>query len=122
MIGVRENKITRVPLMEAVAMVRCSAYNSPREYYSPLHDIQTQEVTNAIKAKDFDKAMALRDPEFQESLEGFFITSMLPDKPVLPPAQRIRVAIMQYVHQYFILSLHSSHHISSTAWVPPQVV
>lgn len=121
MIGVRENKITRVPLMEAVAMVRCSAYNSSQEYYLPLQDIQTQEVTNAIKAKDFDKAMALRDPEFQESLEGFLITSMLPDKPVLPPAQRIRVAIMQYVNQNFILSLHCPY-LSSTAWVPPQVV
>lgn len=85
-----------------------------------LHNIQTQEVTAAIKAKDFDKAMMLRDPEFQESLEGFIITSTLPSQPVLPPAQRIRVAIMQYVHPLF-LSLFTAQCSSSTAWALPQV-
>ncbi|KAI0049738.1 6-phosphofructokinase [Auriscalpium vulgare] len=74
MIGMRENRVTRVPLMEAVAM--------------------TQSVTAAIKAKDFEKAMSLRDPEFQESLKGFFATSTLETEMLLPPAKRIRVAIM----------------------------
>jgi 6-phosphofructokinase 1 len=41
MIGISENKITRVPLLEAVA--------------------QTQAVATAIENKDFDKAMSYRD-------------------------------------------------------------
>ncbi|KAI6018041.1 hypothetical protein PISMIDRAFT_121160, partial [Pisolithus microcarpus 441] len=56
MIGVRENKITRVPLMEAVEM--------------------TRTVADAIAAKNFAKAVALRDPEFLQSLEGFMTTSL----------------------------------------------
>ncbi|KAI0749787.1 6-phosphofructokinase [Daedaleopsis nitida] len=74
MIGVSENKITRVPLMEAVKM--------------------TREVTQAISEKDFEKAMSLRDPEFRETLEGFFATSALEGEPKLPHHLRMRVAIM----------------------------
>ncbi|KIY43861.1 6-phosphofructokinase [Fistulina hepatica ATCC 64428] len=74
MIGIQENKITRVPLMDAVKM--------------------TQAVAEAIKAKDFDTAMKLRDPEFRESLEGFYATSQLEAEPRLPPNERLRVAIM----------------------------
>jgi len=64
MIGIRENKITRVPLMEAVAM--------------------TRSVADAIAAKDFTKAMSMRDPEFFQSLEGFFATSTLFTEKQLP--------------------------------------
>src|ERR1700710_1534520 len=64
MIGIRENKITRVPLMEAVAMTRA--------------------VADAIAAKDFAKAMSMRDPEFYQSLEGFFATSTLFTEKQLP--------------------------------------
>ncbi|KAH7907937.1 phosphofructokinase-domain-containing protein [Hygrophoropsis aurantiaca] len=74
MIGVRENKITRVPLMEAVAM--------------------TREAGEAIAAKDFTKAMSLRDNEFHQSLEGFIATSILQKEPRLPKHQRMRVAII----------------------------
>ncbi|KAH9945161.1 6-phosphofructokinase [Epithele typhae] len=74
MIGVRENKITRVPLMEAVKM--------------------TREVAQAISEKDFEKAMSLRDPEFVESLEGFYSTATLESEPKLPHHLRMRVAIM----------------------------
>ncbi|KAH7930171.1 6-phosphofructokinase [Leucogyrophana mollusca] len=74
MIGVRENKITRVPLMEAVAMTRA--------------------VAEAIAAKDFAKAMSLRDPEFHQSLEGFFATSALYKEKQLAHYKRMRVAIM----------------------------
>ncbi|KIK63134.1 hypothetical protein GYMLUDRAFT_84111 [Collybiopsis luxurians FD-317 M1] len=73
MIGIQENKITRIPLMEAVAMTRA--------------------VSSAIEAKDFDKAMSYRDPEFKESFEGFITTSTLEQRK-LPPQQRIKVAIM----------------------------
>ncbi|KAI0359832.1 6-phosphofructokinase [Trametes cingulata] len=74
MIGVRENKITRVPLMEAVKM--------------------TRQVAEAISQKDFQKAMSLRDPEFCESLEGFYATSVLEREPKLPHHLRMRVGIM----------------------------
>ncbi|KAA1467507.1 6-phosphofructokinase [Dentipellis sp. KUC8613] len=74
MIGIRENKITRVPLVEAVKM--------------------TKAVAKAIEEKDFDKAMSLRDPEFRESLDGFIATSTLETEPHLPVEQRMRVAIM----------------------------
>ncbi|KAK9727774.1 6-phosphofructokinase, alpha subunit [Basidiobolus ranarum] len=49
MIGMSENKITSGPLMEAVEL--------------------TQQVGTAINAKDFKKAMDLRDPEFSSLLE-----------------------------------------------------
>ncbi|KAI6117255.1 phosphofructokinase domain-containing protein [Pisolithus croceorrhizus] len=70
MIGVRENKITRVPLMEAVEMTRA--------------------VADAIAAKDFAKATSLRDPEFLQSLEGFMTTSLLYKEKMLSEEKRIR--------------------------------
>ena len=56
--------------------------------------------------------MSLRDPEFRESLDGFYATSVLESEPKLPhhlvrvsivcgyacllqPPQRMRIAIMQ---------------------------
>ncbi|KII89933.1 hypothetical protein PLICRDRAFT_91074 [Plicaturopsis crispa FD-325 SS-3] len=74
MIGIKENKVTRVPLMDAVAMTRA--------------------VSEAIAKKDFAKAMSLRDPEFREYLEVFYATSTLEKEKHLPHAQRMRVAIM----------------------------
>ncbi|KAJ7035007.1 phosphofructokinase domain-containing protein [Mycena alexandri] len=74
MIGIQENKITMVPLIEAVAM--------------------TKAVTTAIEEKDFEKAMRLRDPEFRESLEGFVATSTLSNTKKLPVEKRMRIAIM----------------------------
>ncbi|CAK5283795.1 unnamed protein product [Mycena citricolor] len=74
MIGIQENKITTVPLMEAVAM--------------------TKAVSSAIERKDFQEAMKLRDPEFRESLEGFILTSTLTRSEVTPESKKMRVAIM----------------------------
>ncbi|KAF8485930.1 6-phosphofructokinase [Russula ochroleuca] len=74
MIGMQENRVRRVPLVQAVKM--------------------TKDVAEAIKNRDFDKAMSLRDPEFRESLEGFIATSTLEGNPLLPPEKRIRVGIM----------------------------
>ncbi|KAJ6513255.1 phosphofructokinase domain-containing protein [Mycena sanguinolenta] len=74
MIGIQENKITMVPLVEAVAM--------------------TKEVSTAIEKKDFAKAMRLRDPEFRESFEGFITTSQLSKTKKLPESKRMRIAIM----------------------------
>ncbi|EKM58368.1 uncharacterized protein PHACADRAFT_252630 [Phanerochaete carnosa HHB-10118-sp] len=74
MIGVQEHKIIRVPLVEAVKM--------------------THSVSEAISNKDFDKAMSLRNPEFRESLEGFYATSQIHPEPRLPHSQRMRIGIM----------------------------
>ena len=64
MIGLRENSIIRIPLMEAVA--------------------QTKAVADAIEQKDFEKAMSYRDPEFVEALEGFVAVSALDHHKKLP--------------------------------------
>jgi 6-phosphofructokinase 1 len=46
--------------------------------------LKTKGVAEAIEKKEFEKAMSLRDPEFIESLEGFFATSVLYKEPKLP--------------------------------------
>ncbi|KAF9475396.1 6-phosphofructokinase [Pholiota conissans] len=76
MIGVQENKITRVPLMEAVEMTRA--------------------VGNAMQKKDFKEALTLRGPEFAEMLHGFrAIASMAhSDTEKKPPKLRMRVGIL----------------------------
>ena len=65
MIGVRENRIHRVPLVDAVA--------------------QTQAVARAIAARDFDTAMGMRDAEFKDSFEAFVVTADLATEKMLPP-------------------------------------
>ena len=66
MIGIIENKIVRKPLMEAVRL--------------------TKEVSQAISAKDFKRAMSLRNAEFAEYQAAYMITAAA-DKPQLklPP-------------------------------------
>ena len=54
-ISVIENKIVRKGLIEAVKA--------------------THEVTSAIKAKDFDRAMQLRDAEFVEYYNSYMMTT-----------------------------------------------
>lgn len=44
-------------------------------------------MSKAIGEKDFAKAMSLRDPEFCESLEGFFATSALEQEKKLPESK-----------------------------------
>ncbi|KAF2473109.1 6-phosphofructokinase [Lindgomyces ingoldianus] len=70
-----ENKIVRRPLLEAVA--------------------QTKEVATAIHAKDFDRAMALRDAEFAEYWQAYQITTAA-DQPnlMLPQEKRMRIGII----------------------------
>lgn len=45
---------------------------------------QTRAVSAAIEAKDFDKAMSYRDPEFKESFVGFLKTSTLEQEKLAP--------------------------------------
>ncbi|KAL1411488.1 6-phosphofructokinase, alpha subunit [Vanrija albida] len=74
MIGIQENKITKVPLLEAVA--------------------KTQAVAAAIESKDFALAMSYRDSEFRDMLEAFQVSSSLRTTDHLPENQRLRVGII----------------------------
>nr|XP_018265423.1 6-phosphofructokinase [Kwoniella dejecticola CBS 10117]OBR87581.1 6-phosphofructokinase [Kwoniella dejecticola CBS 10117] len=74
MIGIQENKITKVPLLEAVA--------------------QTQAVAKAIENQDFAKAMTYRDSEFREMLQAFQISSSLAVDEEAPKEKRLRVGII----------------------------
>lgn len=73
-IGIRENKIKRIPLMHAVE--------------------QTQKVAQCIENKDFVQALALRDPEFEEGLKAFDLISKIEETTKLPKEKRIRMAII----------------------------
>lgn len=66
-IAINENKITRKPLMQAV--------------------IDTKEVSKAIEARDFDKAMGLRDTEFSDFYRSYMTTTTtdLDESMKLPP-------------------------------------
>ena len=73
-IGLWENQITRKPLVDSVKL--------------------TQSVAAAIEARDFDKAISLRDPEFEEGLIAFGATTYIDETLRLPEDKRMRVGIM----------------------------
>ncbi|KAL6352881.1 hypothetical protein LRP88_13355 [Fusarium phalaenopsidis] len=54
-IAINENKIVRKPLMKAVA--------------------ETKELAKAVDAKDFEKAMSLRDAEFYDQWNSYMLTT-----------------------------------------------
>lgn len=68
-ITIVENKISRTPLLEAVRL--------------------TQSVTEAIKAKDFERAMALRDNEFREYYKAFLITTATEQPHLRLPKEQV---------------------------------
>lgn len=75
LIAINENKITRKPLVESVRL--------------------TKSVAAAIQAKDFKKAMALRDTEFIEHLKNFMaINSADHNPPKLAADKRLKIAIV----------------------------
>jgi 6-phosphofructokinase 1 len=74
-IVIRENKIERMPLMDAVQ--------------------QTKDVTARIHAKEFDQAMAMRDSEFKEYYSAYLNTTTVDHPELLLPAEkRMRIAIV----------------------------
>jgi 6-phosphofructokinase 1 len=75
-IAINENKITRKPLLKAVQ--------------------DTKEVTKAIEAHDFDKAMSLRDTEFSDFYSSYMTTTAidLNDSMHLPEQKHMRIAII----------------------------
>nr|XP_019047124.1 6-phosphofructokinase [Kwoniella bestiolae CBS 10118]OCF26054.1 6-phosphofructokinase [Kwoniella bestiolae CBS 10118] len=74
MIGTQENKITRVPLLEAVA--------------------ETQAVAKCIENRNFAEAMSHRDSEFREMLQAFQISSSLAVNEEAPKDKRLRIGIV----------------------------
>lgn len=74
-ITIRENKIERSNLMDCVAL--------------------TKSVAKAIEAKDFDRAMHLRDVEYKDYFDAYMMTTAT-DHPKLrlPENKRMRVAIV----------------------------
>ena len=69
-IAITENKIVRRPLMEAVQ--------------------DTKLVSQAIEAKDFDRAMGLRDAEFSEQYKSFMMTTAVKlDKEIMLPEKEV---------------------------------
>lgn len=74
-ITIRENKIERSSLQECVAL--------------------TKSVAEAIKAKDFKRAMNLRDVEFKEYFDSFKLTTSTDSTALrLPKEKQMRVAII----------------------------
>lgn len=70
-IAINENKITRKPLVQAV--------------------LDTQEVAKAIEARDFDKAMGLRDTEFTDMYQSYMTTTATGlNKSMLLPQTKVR--------------------------------
>lgn len=75
LIGILENKIIRMPLVESVKL--------------------TKSVATAIENKDFDKAISLRDTEFIELYENFLSTTVKDDGAELLPAnERLNIGIV----------------------------
>lgn len=68
-ICVVENKIVRKPLLEAVRL--------------------THEVAEAIEDKNFDKAMGLRDQEFQEYHKAFLISTATEQPELRLPEDKV---------------------------------
>ncbi|CCE73090.1 Piso0_000107 [Millerozyma farinosa CBS 7064] len=75
MIGIAENKVVRRPLMEAVKF--------------------TKEVAKSIDARDFDRAMQLRDSTFAEAYHNYLATTLHDDgSQVLPADKRLTIGIV----------------------------
>ena len=73
-IGIRNNRITRFPMMESVR--------------------RTQQVAEAIKEKDYERAMSLRSSSFKESFTTFKTMVRALPHPVDPAKKHFRIAVL----------------------------
>ncbi|CAM1506370.1 Fc.00g060110.m01.CDS01 [Cosmosporella sp. VM-42] len=74
-IAINENKIVRKPLMQAVA--------------------ETKELAKAVDAKDFEKAMSLRDAEFADQWNSYMLTTnVMVEDEKLPEKNRMRIGFI----------------------------
>ena len=77
-IAITENKIVRKPLMEAVR--------------------DTKEVSQAIEAKAFDKAMALRDTEFADQYKSYMMTTRVQlDMEMVLPEDKVSFNLVAHI-------------------------
>jgi len=56
---------------------------------------RTKEVAARIERQDFEGAVKLRDPEFDECLSAFYATTRVDDRYKLPKEKWLRVGIVQ---------------------------
>lgn len=85
-----ENKIVRRPLLEAVK--------------------QTHQVAEAIAAKDFDRAMSLRDAEFAEYYNAYNITTATSQPELMLPPEKVCSDILKtlkYANRIFYSACES---------------
>ena len=73
-IGIRNNRMTRLPLMESVR--------------------RTQAVAEAIKAKDYERAMSLRSSSFKDAFKTFRTMVRALPHPIEPGKKRSRIAVL----------------------------
>ncbi len=55
---------------------------------------QTQKVAKLIESKDFDGALALRDPEFAEGTSCLQYISQITDDERVPEKKRMRMGVI----------------------------
>ncbi len=73
-IGIRNNRMTRLPMMEAVK--------------------QTQAVVEAVAAKDYERAMSLRSSSFKDAFNTFKTMVRALPHPPKPGRKRFRIAVL----------------------------
>jgi 6-phosphofructokinase 1 len=73
-IGIRNNRMTRLPLMESVR--------------------RTQAVAEAINARDYERAMSLRSSSFKDAFKTFKTMVRALPHPVDPAKKRFRIAVL----------------------------
>jgi 6-phosphofructokinase 1 len=94
-IAINENKIVRKPLMKAVA--------------------ETKELSKAVDAKDFEKAMSLRDTEFADQWNSYMLTTnvMVDDSKL--PEKEVRFVAIWLSLSLLILDCSVCESVSSTS-------
>ncbi len=73
-IGIRNNRMTRLPLMESVR--------------------KTQAVAEAVNAGDYERAMSLRSSSFKDAFNTFKTMVRALPHPVEPTKKRFRIAVL----------------------------
>ena len=73
-IGIRNNRMTRLPLMESVR--------------------RTQAVAEAIAAKDYERAISLRSSSFKDAFKTFRTMVRALPHPIEPGKKRFRIAVL----------------------------
>jgi len=73
-IGIRNNRMTRLPMMEAVK--------------------QTQEVVEAVAAKDYERAMSLRSSSFKDAFDTFKTMVRALPHPLEAGKKRFRIGVL----------------------------